>query len=633
MAGTKKKAVVTPKRPKKKREKKRDTESPSEERRIVTVGFDDNQYTGYLHTNSLAQRYLEGADSKYTWQSGAKYEGPFLHSEIQGQGKYTWPDGSTYQGDLHNGKRHGFGVFVAADGVTKYEGQWSEGKRHGAGRLVYDADGNSFYQGQWFEGCKHGKGRQVWPSKNTYEGEWQEGRMHGFGTMTWCENAQIEVYTGEWAQNLPQGQGKYIWHAPDCVQGKEMPVQQTNNSFKGSWSQGLRSGYGKFQFANGAKYEGQWTDNIKHGEGRYTFEDGRVYVGEFVSDNMATPSSPEAEATSQALNLGGADNPVRRCVDVGDLAGFCLPKDRPVTDPTELTGYSEPADVFREIYNVLLRHLGDLKKVYARVRRVVQSDGDPWLVYTYQWWILLREVNLLAPDCFLARADRRVRCGPRQHGEAFYEDMPELRPLTPRPVHAPPSHGERGSLSRKASRDGDQGLTHEQEPLLEEDEDEDVGDDEDEELEEEEGEAETEAVEADAAAEDEAEADKKSCTSRHSRNSRQSRMSFARGRDAQGSRRPTLQSLGRQTSSIGPIDFFFEQNKFWRLEDSEAAAKLVDVHSPRASLMFRHFLEALVRIAPVAYPEHQGLESMLKALLRERILPQAPDKCLSQPWK
>ena len=163
------------------------------------------------------------------------------------------------------------------------------------------------------------------------------------------------------------------------------------------------------------------------------------------------------------------------------------------------------------------------------------------------------------------------------------------------------------------------------------------------------------------------------------------------------------------------------------------------VHSPRASLMllaeylwrfcllkslvfclsgfrFRHFLEALVRIAPVAYPEHQawtldvgpwecpkgwpftkqaltlgpersanrstclfsvgltltqpfrigihllldgggsfpysllqrsksrlctllaelcvqGLESMLKALLRERILPQAPDKCLSQPWK
>lgn len=92
----------------------------------------------------------------------------------------------------------------------------------------------------------------------------------------------------------------------------------------------------------------------------------------------------------------------------------------------------------------------------------------------------------------------------------------------------------------------------------------------------------------------------------------------------QGSRRPTFQSFGtRQLSSIGPIDFFFEQNKFWRLADFEAALRLVDVHAPGAALMFRHFLEALVRMTPAAFPEKQGLESMLKALLQERVLTKA----------
>ena len=126
------------------------------------------------------------------------------------------------------------------------------------------------------------------PSKNTYEGSWEEGRMQGSGTMTWSENGILEVYTGEWANNLPQGQGKYTWHATeDGMFGKEMPVQQTNNSFEGTWSKGLRSGYGTFQFANGSKYEGQWANNLKHGDGRYTYEDGRIYAGEFVLDNMA----------------------------------------------------------------------------------------------------------------------------------------------------------------------------------------------------------------------------------------------------------------------------------------------------------------------------------------------------------
>lgn len=431
MGATKKKAVVAAKKPKKKKEKKPD-EVPLTDK-VVTVSFDEHEYTGYVKSDSLSRRFLEGESSKYVWQNGSKYEGPFLQSEIQGHGKYMWPDGSKYEGALLNGKRHGHGVFIAADGVTKYEGQWLQGKRHGKGRLTFDLHGDSFYDGDWYDGCKHGIGRQVWPSKNTYEGNWEEGRMHGFGQMTWSENGILEVYTGQWADNLPQGQGKYTWHAEDeGFPGKEMPVQQTNNSFEGHFAQGLRSGYGKFQFANGAKYEGQWSDNVKHGDGRYTFEDGRIYTGEFVLDNMATPFANPQESTSQALNLGGADNPVRRCVEIADLSGFCLPTDRPVTDPSERTGFSEANDVFREIYNILLRHLGDLKKVYGKLRKVMpRVEDDPWLVYTIQLWTLLR--GFLAPECPLARLNRRMISGPRQHGEAFPEEVLDLRPLTPRP--------------------------------------------------------------------------------------------------------------------------------------------------------------------------------------------------------
>ena len=329
MGTSKKKAVVTPKKPKKKREKKRETESPSEEHRIVTVTLNEHTYTGYVKTNSIGKRCFDAVSAKYQWKNGTQYEGPFVQSDIQGHGKYTWPDGSSYQGNLLNGRRHGHGVFLAADGVTKYEGQWENGKRHGKGRLVYDRAGESFYEGEWQDGCKHGHGRQVWPSKNTYEGHWDQGRIHGFGTMTWSENGMLECYTGEWANDMPEGQGKYTWHVRDDGregQGprKEMPSQQSNNSFEGLWQKGLRSGYGTFNFASGAQYKGQWSENIKHGEGRYTYEDGRVYTGEFVMDNMAkdsTASEIPAEASTQFLNVGGAENPVRRCVEINDLTG------------------------------------------------------------------------------------------------------------------------------------------------------------------------------------------------------------------------------------------------------------------------------------------------------------------------
>ena len=39
---------------------------------------------------------------------------------------------------------------------------------------------------------------------------------------------------------------------------------------------------------------------------------------------------------------------------------------------------------------------------------------------------------MLTPECPLSRVNRYIMSGIRRHGEAFHEDIQELRPLTPR---------------------------------------------------------------------------------------------------------------------------------------------------------------------------------------------------------
>ncbi|CAE8699201.1 unnamed protein product, partial [Polarella glacialis] len=314
--------------------------------------------------------------------NGPTYEGPFVASQIAGQGKFTWPDGSTYQGEVSNGKRHGVGIYLAADGIVKYEGCWVQGKRHGEGRLAYDAAGESYYHGQWEDGCKHGHGRQVWPSKNRYEGQWRFGRMSGQGTMTWCDGAIQEQYVGNWEDDHPQGAGSHTWHAPDPsrpdVDGKLMPSQQMNNSYDGQWNDGVRHGTGTFSYASGANYFGQWDRNIKHGDGRYTYEDGDLYSGLFAGDQFAEPgvSRYSSSKDAAALNIGAEDNPVRRCIDISDLEVFALaPGSR--SGAQDYLAYDENThEVMREVYNMLLRNIGELKKIYGQCRGVLQRQGD-----------------------------------------------------------------------------------------------------------------------------------------------------------------------------------------------------------------------------------------------------------------
>eukprot|EP00972_Heterocapsa_arctica_P028907 4252966-Heterocapsa_arctica.AAC.1 len=66
--------------------------------------------------------------------------------------------------------------------------------------------------------------------------------------------------------------------------------------------------------------------------------------------------------------MGSEDNPICKSTDISDLEVFALPEDASGLAATIGTGYSEPYKIFREIYNLVLRHLGDLKDLYNHYR-------------------------------------------------------------------------------------------------------------------------------------------------------------------------------------------------------------------------------------------------------------------------
>lgn len=586
-----------------------------EDSRTVTCSFAGNQYIGTLRQDTLGARSLEGQHEKYTWSTGVHYEGPLVGSQVEGRGKFHWPDGSTYEGEISNGKRHGEGVYVAADGVTRYEGQWREGKRHGRGRLTYDPSGEAFYEGQWEDGAKHGDGRQVWLSRNHYEGQWRYGRMAGQGTMTWHDGDMIEQYCGNWEDDHPEGQGTHTWYAnesPVDLGSKAMPSQQMNNRYEGGWHDGVRHGKGTFSYANGARYHGDWDNNVKQGDGRYTFEDGRVYCGPFDHDQMTANTEVPATATGRPLNIGNEDNPVRRCIDIADLEPLALPVDVGPQDFDIGSGYDEEHEVMREVHNMLLRYLGELKQCYAHYKSVLPRPGaDPFVLSSHQFWAFCRDIGTVTPSCSLSRLNRMMRAGHRHHQEVAYEDLEDLRPLTPAFLTR------HSQLHRRSTEllDPQQEAEAGPEPEVGQQEASEAGEERDMERDVEESSVYSSTQNSHGTPEDlsrmptiDADMDAEPSTEvvEQEENPVQPSPSCT------GSRSPTKRSMFLEPT-VYPL-----YSKFWR---EEGGPNLTDVHDPSGMMIFRHFLEGIVRLSLSRYPLEKGLEHQLRRLFKESILP------------
>ncbi|CAD8091168.1 unnamed protein product [Paramecium primaurelia] len=230
-----------------------------------------NKYEGEFHNGML---HGEGT---FTWASGVIYKGEFTYNKIEGQGTYYWPEGSTYTGIVVNGLRHGQGKFVTADKSAVYEGQWENGLRHGFGKITFKS--GATFEGQFYQGNKSGKGKMIYPSGNYYDGDFLMDKKEGQGVMFWLNSN--EKYYGEWKDNVQNGWGVHLWIEPKGEGSKYL-----RNRYEGEWENGERSGVGVFYYANGAKYMGSWKNNLKYGVALFITDTGGFILGEFKQDRL-----------------------------------------------------------------------------------------------------------------------------------------------------------------------------------------------------------------------------------------------------------------------------------------------------------------------------------------------------------
>ncbi|KAH9686291.1 phosphatidylinositol 4-phosphate 5-kinase 6 [Citrus sinensis] len=122
-----------------------------------------------------------------------------------GKGKFSWPSGATYEGDFKGGYMDGIGTYTGSVGNT-YKGSWIMNLKHGKGTKSFS--NGDYYEGEWRRGLQDGHGRYQWKNGNHYIGQWKNGMINGNGTMIWsCGNR----YDGFWEDGLPKGNGTFRW--------------------------------------------------------------------------------------------------------------------------------------------------------------------------------------------------------------------------------------------------------------------------------------------------------------------------------------------------------------------------------------------------------------------------------------
>lgn len=98
---------------------------------------------------------LKGAHTFKMFSNGDSYMGTTLEGLPNGQGTFTY-------------------AVARADGLKKYEGQWSHGKKSGEGIATFE---NGTYTGHFVEDRMEGQGKWVEKEGMTQEGTFKEGKL------------------------------------------------------------------------------------------------------------------------------------------------------------------------------------------------------------------------------------------------------------------------------------------------------------------------------------------------------------------------------------------------------------------------------------------------------------------------
>ena len=100
-----------------------------------------------------------------------------------------------------------------------------------------------------------------------YSGDYFDGVRQGYGVYEWNNG---DKYEGNYRNNKKEGRGKYFWASNgDCYEGEYMD--------------NLKHGHGIFiSHVAGTVYSGQFLRGKKHGKGVLKFKDGTIFEGDFI---------------------------------------------------------------------------------------------------------------------------------------------------------------------------------------------------------------------------------------------------------------------------------------------------------------------------------------------------------------
>ena len=159
--------------------------------------------------------------------------------------------------------------------VASYDGERdAAGLFSGQGKATFVT--GQTYEGQWENGLMHGTGVYTWNNGVVYKGTVVRGHLTGKAELRWPGG---NVYVGATVEGYREGKGKFQMSRMDGVD--EMADEDGVITYDGEWYRGRRHGHGVLMYDSDgkAKYEGQWFSDMRHGTGTMHYKSGNIYKG------------------------------------------------------------------------------------------------------------------------------------------------------------------------------------------------------------------------------------------------------------------------------------------------------------------------------------------------------------------
>jgi len=153
----------------------------------------------------------------------------------------------------------------------------------GWGTYIWSSGGE--YTGQWVNGSRTGMGCYDWEDGSFYYGFFAQGKLEGDGIFLGTDESKDlfgRFYDGTLAESKTFASSGCI--IGNCVDGVGVYLWETNDMFLGEWVAGNRTGYGRYDWADGSYYRGYFREVSLDGEGTYIGADNKKIEGLFVNN-------------------------------------------------------------------------------------------------------------------------------------------------------------------------------------------------------------------------------------------------------------------------------------------------------------------------------------------------------------